>query len=448
MIISITLENWMSFRDKARFSMTASKERQHGTRVPRIEKYQTRVLPIAAVYGGNASGKTNFFKALHFARILVTKGTQPESLIPVEPFRLDDGSDSKPSRFMFELLVDETIYEFSFAVTRRSVLEERMVVINSSSEKVLYDRRDGKPNFDESLKKDRFLEFAFRGTRDNQLFLTNTVSQKIDNFRPVYSWFKDTLELVAPDSRFEPFDQFMEEGQPLYTTMNELLSQLDTGIAHLGGEEIPLANLHWPSTFKAMLQEEVKEGTPVRILAGPGNERIVVARKDGELVAHKLVAYHPNSDGANTKFEMRNESDGSQRVIDLLPAFLELSAPKSKKVFVIDEIDRSLHTLLIRKLIETYLNQCSTASRSQLLMTTHDVLLMDQQLLRRDEMWVAERDRTGVSSLISFSEYKDVRYDKDIRKSYLQGRLGGIPRILMGCGVNTPSRKEKGEGDE
>lgn len=128
---------------------------------------------------------------------------------------------------------------------------------------------------------------------------------------------------------------------------------------------------------------------------------------------------------------MRQESDGSQRVIDLLPAFLELSATQSEKVYVIDEVDRSLHTLLIRCLLEGYLAKCSQNSRSQLLFTTHNVLLMDQDLLRRDEMWIAERNAEGVSSLLSFSEYKDVRYDKDIRKSYLQGRLGGILRILL-----------------
>ena len=99
-------------------------------------------------------------------------------------------------------------------------------------------------------------------------------------------------------------------------------------------------------------------------------------------------------------------------------------------VYVIDEVDRSLHTLLTRCLLEDYLASCGTNNRTQLLLTTHDVLLMDQRWMRRDEMWVTERDNSGASSLLSFSEYPDVRYDKDIRKSYLQGRLGGIPRIL------------------
>jgi len=433
MIVSFSLENWMSFRDKVTFSMVASKERQHRDRVPELGKYQTKVLPVSAIYGGNASGKTNFFKAMSFAKALVVKGTQTDSLIPIEPFRLDDQWAGMPSRFCFELLIGETIYEFSFAVTRKEVLEEKLVEITSTSEKVLYHRKNGKPNFDASMDKNGFLHFAFRGTRDNQLFLTNSVSQKVDNFRPIYDWFNDTLELVAPDSRFNLFERFLDEENPLYATMNEMLLQLDTGISHLGGEEIPFESIPLPEPLRNELKEDVKEDMTARFLFEPTNERILVTRKGGELIAKKLVAYHPKTDGTEARFEMRHESDGSQRVIDLLPAFLELSAPGSKKVYVIDEVDRSLHSILTRRLLEAYLERCSAETRSQLLMTTHDVLLMDQQLLRRDEMWIAERDATGASILISFSEYKDVRYDKDIRKSYLQGRLGGIPRIMSGC---------------
>ena len=437
MILSFSVENWMSFQKRVCFSMVASKEKQHRERVPRSEKYKTSILPVAAIYGGNASGKTNLFKALNFAKGLVVRGTQPDSLIPVEFFRLGSQSSELPVCFSFEILMDETIYEYSFAVTRKSVVEEKLVEISSTSEKTLYDRKDKKPNFHSSIRKDEFLKFAFKGTRDNQLFLTNSISQKVETFKPVYNWFKDTLELVAPDSRFEPFEQFLDEAHHLYVTMNFMLPQLDTGIAHLGGEDIPFANLPLPEQLKQKIQEEVKEGITVRILAEPINERFVVTRKNGELLSKKLITYHAKQDGNEVKFEMRHESDGSQRVVDLLPAFLEISAAKCKKVYVIDEVDRSMHTLLTRRLLEGYLKNCSPGSRAQLLFTTHDVLLMDQNLLRRDEMWVTERDAKGVSSLLSFSEYKDVRYDKDIRKSYLQGRLGGIPRILLADGFTS-----------
>ena len=442
MLISFSIENWMSFLAPISFSMIASKERQHGTRIPKVAKYNTRILPIAAIYGGNASGKTNFFKALSFAKGLIIRGTSPDSLIPVEPYRLDTAQLDKPSRFRFELLIEEMIYEFGFAVTRKTVVEEKLVKITSTSEKVLYDRQGERPNFDPKLDKDQFLHFAFKGTRDNQLFLTNSISQKVNVFRPVYDWFKESLELIAPDSRFEPFEQFIDEDHTLYGTMNEMLPQLDTGISHLGGEEMPFENIPFPENFRSKLQEEVKEGMTVRFSISPSNERLIISRKDGELVAKKLVTFHPKSDGTETKFEMHQESDGSQRIIDLLPAFLEVAETRSKKVYVIDEVDRSLHTLLTKQLLETYLSNCTPDSRSQLLITTHDVLLMDQALFRRDEMWVTERSRNGNSELFSFSEYKDVRYDKDIRKSYLQGRFGGVPRIIMSNALTPQSGHE------
>ena len=101
------------------------------------------------------------------------------------------------------------------------------------------------------------------------------------------------------------------------------------------------------------------------------------------------------------------------------------------KIYLIDELDRSLHTLLSQKLIGFFHASCSNNSRSQLILSTHDLLLMDQDIFRRDEMWVTERNTDGSSKLFSFSEYKELRNDKNLRKSYLQGRLGGIPKILL-----------------
>ncbi|MBF0527225.1 MAG: AAA family ATPase [Deltaproteobacteria bacterium] len=448
MIIRCSIENWMSFRNRVSFSMIAGRERQHGARVPRIGKYKTKILPVAAIYGGNASGKTNFFKALSFVKRLVVNGTQTDSRIPVDLFRLDSPGASRPARFVFELLIDETIYEFSFAVTPEAVLEEKLVLISGNSEKVLYDRRDGKPNFGSTLKKNKRLQFVFDGTRDNQLFLTNSVSQKVEDFRPIYDWFKSTLILIAPDTKFESFDLLMDKRHPLYSDINNMLSQLDTGIARLSGEEIPIDRIPLDEQERKKIQTELKEGMNALVQGEPLNERWVITRKNGELIAKKMVTYHLKSDGTEARFETWQESAGSQRVIDLVPAFLEMSATGSKKVYFIDEVDRSLHTLLTRHLLDTYLAACTAETRAQLLFTTHDVLLMDQKLLRRDEMWVTERDAVGVSNLNSFSDYKDVRYDKDIRKSYLQGRMGGIPRILLSDGLAYSCRDEESRGGD
>jgi AAA15 family ATPase/GTPase len=265
------------------------------------------------------------------------------------------------------------------------------------------------------------------------------VSQNLDNFKNVSNWFRRSLKLIAPDSRFAPFKRFMDEKGDLSKTMNHLLPQFDTGISHFCGETIPIESIPLFKNIKAEILEELKEGTSIGLAFAPTNERIIVTRENGELRAEKVVTCHLMDDGTEARFDFSEESDGTQRLLDLLPAFFEVSKANSDSVFVIDEIDRSLHTVLTRRLIESFLSTCSSESRTQLLFTTHDVLLMDQELLRRDEMWVSERDASGSSNLLSFSEFKEMRYDKDIRKSYLQGRLGGVPRILIGEALSIPS---------
>ena len=438
MLLSFTLKNWMSFRQKTTLSMIATRERQHSERVVKLKKYQTKVLPVAAIYGGNASGKTNLFMALNFARTLIVEGVDPNEDISVEPHRLDSTSMKKPSCFIFELLIQDFAVEYSFSVKRNIVVNEKLAVINSNSKKVIYDRRGDQINLHKSLEKNKHLKSIVDGTWDNQLFLTNAVSHKavyenIKELKLVFNWFRLSLVLVAPDRRFARWEQFIDETHPLFENMNNILENLDTGIVRLGGENIPFDRLPIPDHEKSEIKKCLKEkGMSVKLIID--DERFVVSMSNNGLVAKKLIAYHKKQDNSETSFEIRHESHGVQRIIDLLPTFLDLSLslqlPTGEaKVYIIDEIDRCLHSLVTRVLLETYLNNCSTETRTQLLFTTHDNSLMVQELFRRDEIWNTERNVSGASSLFSLGEFKDVRYDKDIRKSYLQGRYGGIPEI-------------------
>ena len=440
MIVRFSIENWMSFRDKAEFSMIATRERQHNERVPRIKKYRTGILPITALYGGNASGKSNLFEALRFAQELIVDGKRPGEPISVKKtFCLDKRIEKHPTSFCFELLVNEKIYEYSFTATPKEIVEEMLVEITGSSEKTLFHRVDGKANLHDSLKRKSDLEVYFKGTRENELFLTNTVFQKVEAFLPVWSWFRNNLELIGPEFQFAPFERLGDDSDPLCSSVNGVLSQLDIGLLRLEGVEASFDTVPLNNATKEKLLEDIKENEGIRLNFLP-NTRLLLTNENGTIKVRKLVALHAGKNDCDVQFDLQDESDGSLRTIDLLPALMALCAENSKKVFVIDEIDRSLHTLLTRSLLEMYLESCSPESRSQLLFTTHDALLMDQDLLRRDEMWVAERDDEGASRIFSFSEYKDVRYDKDIMKSYLQGRLGGVPRILL-CGSGRKSDK-------
>lgn len=438
MLLSFTLKNWMSFRQKTTLSMIATRERQHSERVAKLKKFQTKVLPVAAIYGGNASGKTNLFMALNFARAFIVEGVDPNEYISVEPYRLDSTSTKESSSFEFELLIQDVIFEYSFSVKRNIVVTEKLAVVNSNRKKIIFSRRYGKINLHKSLEKNEHLNSLVDGTWDNQLFLTNAVSHKavyknIKELKLVFNWFRLKLVLVAPDSRFAQWEQFIDETHPLFENMNNILEHLDTGIVRLGGEYLPFDSLPIPEQVKSKIKKDLKEeGMSVRLIIN--DERFVVAMSNKGVVAKKLITYHKKQDSKETPFELHYESHGSQRIIDLLPAFLDLSSKQQSsadeiKVYLIDEIDRCLHSLVTRALLETYLNNCSTETRTQLLFTTHDSSLMVQELFRRDEIWLTERNVSGESSLFSLGEFKDVRYDKDIRKSYLQGRYGGIPEI-------------------
>ncbi len=427
MLVSLTLENWMSFRDPMKLSMVASRERQHSSRMPSFKKYDLRILPISAVYGPNASGKSNIVKAVQFVKYFVSFGVRHNELIPVEPFRTQSNEVDLPTRFTFEIISEETIYEYSFSLNQKRVIDEKLVEINSRSEKVLYQRDLGTFEFDKSFDKTAELHYVARGTQDNQLFLTNSISQRVTTFKAVYDWFYSTLVTVFPESRFEPLEQFIDENSDLVSSMNELLPKFHCGVQRLTSKPTSLDELNIDESVKAQIRASVGEGSMVRMQLP--HERILFSRKDGELIVEKLATVHLDAYGNEVIFDFSNESDGTQRVIDLLPAIIELVKSDNGRVYVIDELDRSLHSVLSQGLIQMYLSSCAGDTRSQLIFTTHDLHLMDQELFRRDELRLTERLLGGASSLTSISAYRDIRYDKDIRKIYLEGKLGSVPFI-------------------
>lgn len=433
MLISFSVSNWRLFRDEVMLSMVATSERQHKDSITNISSIDLKVLPIAAIYGGNASGKTSFIRALAFVQEFIVRGTLPGNSINTSPFKLDPVYLEKPSHFITRMVVGDNCYEFSFAVDRRRVVTEKLVQILKTTEKELYSRDMQNFKFNTALEKDERLNFLAQGTRENQLFLTNSVSQNIQQehevFGTIYDWFRKTLTVIEPGTRFQQFERLMEgDAGPLSKKVNELLPLLNTGIAELVGAEIPIENLSLPPDLMDVIKK-LPEKNAARI--NFFGELLIIYNEKGIFKAKKLTAVHRDINGNKIPFDMRDESDGTLRIIDLLPFFIELASQKHPKVYIVDEVDRSFHTEVLIELLKFFLDSCSDKGRSQLLFTTHDLLTMDQGLLRRDEMWVTERTQENSASLISFAEYKDIRNDKDIRKSYRQGRLGGLPKINL-----------------
>jgi AAA15 family ATPase/GTPase len=428
MLLRFSVQNWMSFRDEATLSMIATRERQHSEHASWIERYDTKVLPIAVIYGGNASGKSNLVKALRFAQKLIVSPPKVDSGISVKPFRLSNNFSKLPTNFRFDLLIGERLYEYKFSVTSKEVIREQLSLIKRAGEELLFVRENGKLKLSEMIVEKERQSFAFRGTHDNQLYLTNSVSQKLIDFKPVFDWFEQNLVLIDPDTHYAGLPDITSNRHPNLSLkkVTTRLRDLDSGIYALRQEDISPESIF----SKELLEDMTTDLKDDQAVLTPWEEEGSFVRKEkGKLVARRLSSIHRAKSGENIAFPLADESDGTRRLLNLLPAFLLLENRKGPFVFVIDELDRSLHSLLTRELLERYLLQRKDSSRSQLIFTTHDLQLMDQAIFRRDEMWVTDRDEWGASDLIAFSDYKDVRRDKDIRKSYLQGRMGGVPRI-------------------
>jgi AAA15 family ATPase/GTPase len=431
MILSFSIENWRSFKDKVTLSMLPTREKQHLHRVSYLQEDDVAVLPIASIYGGNASGKSNFIAALERLRSLIVERREFMSAVPVDPFWLDDTYINKPSNFEIEFLADSSIYRYILSATRQKITYEKLVKINGNSEIVLYERKESKVEnigWEGSLK-DR-LEFvaANKMTRTNQTFLTTAVELNFEPLFPVWNWFSNNLLIIFPSSRYIATENFADSNNRVGKILNEMLQELDTGISRIGGENVDLSKVSFTLKDKESI-DKLPEGRSLKF--NVHNEVIIVTRNNDRLSAKRLTSYHRKLDGSEASFGLYMESDGTKRVLNIIPAIIDLLFFESTKVCVIDEIDRSLHTSLAQALVRRYLRDCSKDTKSQLLMTTHDVQLINQDIFRRDEIWFTERKDDNCSDLFSLGSFEGVRYDKDIRKSYLQGRFGGIQNVAL-----------------
>ncbi len=209
--------------------------------------------------------------------------------------------------------------------------------------------------------------------------------------------------------------------------------------------EVPAVAMGMPSEVREKVLDSIKDEDGGVIFRSEDGGRFSVFRKDGDLLTSRLVTFRKAADGRKVQFELSEESDGTRRVFDLSPLFLDLDHPDCRKVYVIDEFDRSLHGQLSRVLLEHYFASRTKDTRTQLIFTTHELMLMDQSLMRRDEMWFVDRTEAGSSTIARLSEHKDLRYDKDVRKAYLEGRFGGMPMVTDFPRRRTVLRKDSGQ---
>jgi uncharacterized protein len=270
-----------------------------------------------------------------------------------------------------------------------------------------------------------------KGTRPNQLFLTEALDRNVEQPQPLLQWFRRILVILSADDLPQPIAFRASREQSLVDFLGGFLQRAGTGINGVEVDETPLDEDDFfedaPRDFVKHVVGAVEKGSAVGVMASPKNELITIYKNSaGERVVGRLKTTHASRHGGSVAFQFAEESSGTQRLMEILPVLAD--AESQERIYVIDELDRRLHPALSRLFVETFINRCDESSRTQLIFTTHDTHLMDLQLLRRDEIWFLEKDRWGASTLYPMTELK-VRPDLKIEKGYLQGRFGAVPLV-------------------
>lgn len=438
MILSFSIENWMSYQDEATLSMVGTLERQHKSTLAKLPGWRSKyVLPIGAIYGGNASGKTAVFKALAALREMALEDPGVSGLLPIDPFRLREGTTLRPTCLDLTFLAGGRVYRLVVEATLDQVSYESLELITEKSTRLVYERSHEGYEFDGSFFSDiEHVRYAAKSTRGNRLFLGSAVSQNVSELNGAFEWFSETLEMVGVGSHAFSFATAAGTQEGFLEFASRTLTALDTGIVRLTGEEVSMdlipKNRRLADDLATLAEDEVLTLVLEREAGDYGFEAFTIRRGRRGLEAQRLRTVHLGPDGNEHTFALSSEPSGTQRLMGLLPMLFDLTRSGGEaveRVYVVDELDRCLHTMLTRRLVEDFLSGCSSNTRKQLLFTTHDLLLMDQSLIRRDEMYITERSALGESHLVGLSEYDGIRYDKDLVRSYLDGRFGGIPML-------------------
>ncbi|MBN1487001.1 MAG: ATP-binding protein [Anaerolineae bacterium] len=438
MLIRFITRNYLSFNEEVEFSMITGRARKHPNHIIRDKAWNgIDLLRSAVIYGANASGKSNLIKAMSFAQELIINGTKPKQKIPVNYHKLQVEGAKTPSKFEFEFKINGNYYAYGFELDAQKIHSEWLYSISKKSQRMIFERETtealtvevafGDITFEDKEDK-QFLDFVAKGTRPNQLFLTESIERNVKHFEDAHMWFDKVLEIIFPDTRFRGLGISVSQGDELSNSLSEYLRLFDTGITGLSLEPVDMDTelSVLPDALRAELITDLTPGKNISLSTPNNRHYILRLNQDEELEVKKLMTKHKMA-GCDEEIclEISDESDGTQRLLDLTPGLFDLL--HNNRVLVIDELDRSLHPHLSYKLLEHFLNS-GTGQESQLIVTTHESHLLDLDLLRRDEIWFVEKSGEGASNIYSLEEFMP-RYDKDIQKGYLLGRFGAIPII-------------------
>ncbi len=404
MLIRFSFKNFKSFKDENLLDMEATALKEHEYNIAKTENIE--LLKVAAIYGANASGKTNVLQAFDYMkkRILVSDDSKKNSPIDEEniySFMINNG----PISLEVEILAkNDKIYKYGFEVLKNSIVSEWLYIKKVNKFYPIFERE--KNNV--TMKSNNKIS-GLANIDERTLFLNiySKIDKDNEDFNNVYEWFVNANYLDLGNPRFEDFIN------------NRILLKI------LSDEKYKKELLRFIKTFDSGI-EGIKT-IPDSIEEVQNNNRVV-----------KVELIHRGEDNKLKALPLDLESNGTRKMFHLFDFFMD--ALKNGMVLFIDELDAKLHPLLTRYIINLFHNSETNIGNGQLIYSTHDTVNLNKDTFRRDEIWFTEKNRDGVSEIYALSDYileddedsknktsKKVRNDATYNKDYLTGRYGAIP---------------------
>jgi hypothetical protein len=426
------VKNFRSFDELQHFSMLAGKVRNNENHI--IETNNKKILKFSGLFGANGSGKSNLIIAISIIKGIFNGGIR--TLINNQFYRGKNGDPNKDSYFEYEIEIDKKLYSYGFELnfSRNELVSEWLIDMTKPTEKIIFERDLKKKTIGSDIKeKNEYFNTCLKEMKNNNsdLFLLEMsrrliMSKNNDIFFKdiinVFNFLANEMIIIRPAShKLLPLDYVDKKDKII-----KYLNKMDININNIKADDYDINSIrsrmsdvdfaNFINDFEMISKKAKINSCTLRI----ENDLYLVKKDENNKFEVKSLKFmHNNSEYSFGAYE---ESDGTIRVLELLDILLT-----DNKVYLIDELDSSLHPLLVEGLLKLFLESNNT---NQLIITTHELKTLDFDLVRRDEIWFAEKSEEGNTRIFSLEEFKDVaRFDRKIDKAYLEGRFGAIANI-------------------
>jgi len=402
MLVEFSVTNFLSIREKVTLSLLKGQGSELKERnVLAVDAPNTPdLLSSAVLFGANSAGKSNLIKALLAMQDLVkhsaTTGQVGEPL-EVTPFRFDDDSDRQPTEFELVFVAENVRYQYGFSLNRERVLEEWLYAHPSGRPQCwierIFDSETGEYVWGAMGKLTGKKQLWQASTRANALFLSTAMQLNNQQLKPVFEWISDQLRIGGLVGwGMEHSLRLCEKGTEERGRVISFLADADLNISDLDLQRRPFDPDGLPNTL-------------------PDDVRTV----------------HLTESGSRVLLNLDDESDGTQKLFALAGSWLQ--SLEQGYTLVMDELQDNLHPLMVKFLVQLFHSPESNPNQAQLIFTTHDTSILDQEVFRRDQIWFCEKDQAQVTHLLPLMDFKPRKGVENIEKGYLSGRYGALPYL-------------------